>query len=56
MDVFKSFGSKLFGKAMKIVAKKGAEKRVTADATKTGKHVGKKAGDKIVKMLLLTMM
>ena len=47
MDVFKSFGSKLFGKTMK----KAAKKAVTAAATKTGEHVGKKAGDKIVQML-----
>ena len=51
MDVFKSFGSKLFGKTMKKAAKKGVEKAVTAAATKTGEHVGKKAGDKIVKTL-----
>ena len=51
MDVFKSVGSKLFGKTMKKAAKKGVEKAVTAAATKTGEHVGKKAGDKIVKML-----
>ena len=51
MDVFKSFGSKLFGKTMKKAAKKGVEKAVTAAATKTGEHVGKKAGDKIVQML-----
>ena len=50
-DVFKSVGSKLFGKTMKKAAKKGVEKAVTAAATKTGEHVGKKAGDKIVKML-----
>ena len=31
--------------------KKSAEKPVTAAATKTGEHVGKKAGVKIVKML-----
>ena len=49
-DVFKSFGSKLFGKTMKKAAKKGVEKAVTAAATKTGEHVGKKAGDKIVQM------
>ena len=47
MDVFKSFGSKLFGKTVKSAAKKA----VTAAATKTGEHVGKKAGDKIVQML-----
>ena len=51
MDVFKSFGSKLFGKTMKKAAKKGTEKALTAAATKTGEHVGKKAGDKIVQML-----
>ena len=51
MDVFKSIGSKLFGKTMKKAAKKGAEKALTAAATKTGEHVGKKAGDKIVQTL-----
>ena len=51
MDVFKSVGSKLFGKTMKKVAKKGVEKAVTTAATKTGEHAGKKAGDKIVQML-----
>ena len=51
MDVFKSVGSKLFGKTMKKAAKKGVEKAVTTAATKTGEHVGKKAGDKIVQML-----
>ena len=51
MDVFKSIGSKLFGKTMKKAAKKGVEKALTSAATKTGEHVGKKAGDKIVQML-----
>ena len=50
-DIFKSVGSKLFGKTMKKAAKKGVEKAVTAAATKTGEHVGKKAGDKIFQML-----
>ena len=50
-DLFKSVGSKLFGKTVKSAAKKGVEKAVTTAATKTGEHVGKKAGDKIVKML-----
>ena len=36
---------------MKKAAKKGAEKALVAAATKTGEHVGKKAGDKIVQML-----
>ena len=44
-------GKAMFGKTMKKAAKKGAEKAVTAAATKTGEHVGKKADDKIVKML-----
>ena len=51
MDVFKSFGSKLFGKTVKSAVKQGAKKAVTAAVTKTGEHVGKKAGDKIVQML-----
>ena len=51
MDVFKSFGSQLFGKTVKKAAKKGAEKALTAAGTKTGEHVGKNAGDKIVKVL-----
>ena len=51
MDVFKSFGPKLIGPTMQKAAKKGAEKAVTASVTKTGEHVGKKAVDKIVKML-----
>ena len=50
-DIFKSVGSKLFGKTIKSAAKKGVEKAVTTAATKTGEHVGKKAGDKIVQML-----
>ena len=50
-DVFKSVGSKLFGKTMKKAAKKGVEKALTTAATKTGEHAGKKAGDKIVQML-----
>ena len=50
-DVFKSVGSKLFGKTVKSAAKKGVEKALTTVATKTGEHVGKKAGDKIVQML-----
>ena len=50
-DLFKSVGSKLFGKTVKSAVKKGAKKAVTTAATKTGEHVGKKAGDKIVQML-----
>ena len=53
MDVFKNIGSKLFGKTMKQAAatKAAATKAVTTAATKTGEHVGKKAGDKIIQML-----
>ena len=51
MDVFKSFGSKIFGKTMKNAAKTAATKAITTAATKTGEHVGKKAGDKIIEML-----
>ena len=51
MDVFKSFGSKLFGTTMKKAAKTAATKAITTAATKTGEHVGKKAGDKITEML-----
>ena len=49
--MFKSVGSKLFGKTVKSAAKKGVEKALTTAATKTGEDVGKKAGDKIVQML-----
>ena len=44
MNVFKSFGSKLFGKT-------AATKAITTAATKTGEHLGKKAGDKMNEML-----
>ena len=51
MDVFKSFGSKLFGKTKKKSAKTAATKAITTATTKAGEHVGKKAGDKIIEML-----
>ena len=51
MDVFKSFGSKIFGKTMKKTAQKGIEKALVSAGTKTGEYAGKKAGDKIVQML-----
>ena len=51
MDIFKSFGSKLFGMTMKKAAKTAATKAITTAAAKTGEHVGKKAGDKIIEML-----
>ena len=43
MDVFKNIGSKIFGQTLK--------KATATAATKTGEHVGKKAGDKIIQML-----
>ena len=51
MDVFKSSGSKLFGKTMKKAAKTATTKAITTAVTKTGEHVGKKAGDKIIEIL-----
>ena len=51
MNVFKPFGSKIFGKTMKKAAKTAATKSITTATTKTGEHVGKKAGDKIIEML-----
>ena len=50
-DIFKSIGSKLFGKTAKEIAKKAATKAATSAATKTGEHIGDKAGDKIVQLL-----
>ena len=43
MDVFKNIGAKVFGQTLKKAAKTAA--------TKTGEHVGEKAGDKIIKFL-----
>ena len=51
MDVFKFFGSKLFGNTMKTTTKTAANKALTTAATKTGQHVGKKARDKIIKIV-----
>ena len=51
MDVFKNIGAKLFGQTLKKGAKTAANKAITTAATKTGEHVGKKAGDKIISML-----
>ena len=51
MDVFKNIGAKVFGQTLKKAAKIAASKAVTTAATKTGEHVGKKAGDKIIVML-----
>ena len=46
-DIFKSIGSKHFGKTAKEMTKKAA----TTAATKTGEFVGNKAGEKIVQLL-----
>ena len=51
MDVFKNIGAKVFGQTLKNNAKTAANKAITTAATKTGEHVGKKAGDKIISML-----
>ena len=51
MDVFKNIGSKVFGQTIKKAAKTAADKAITTAASKTGEHVGKKAGDKIISML-----
>ena len=54
-DIFKSIGSKLFGKTVKEMTKKAATtvatKAATTAATKTGEHLGNKAGEKIVQLL-----
>ena len=51
MDVFKNIGAKVFGQTLKKAAKTTATKAVTPAAAKTGEHVGKKAGDKIISVL-----
>ena len=51
MDVLKNIGSKIFGQTLKKAAKTAATKAVTTAVTKTGEHVRKKAGDKIIQML-----
>ena len=51
MDAFKNIGAKVFGQTLKKAAKTAANKAITIAATKTGEHVGKKAGDKIISML-----
>ena len=51
MDVFKNIGAKVFGQTLKKAAKTAADKAITTAASKTGEHLGKKAGDKIFSML-----
>ena len=50
-NIFTSIASKLFGKTTKELAKKGVKTAATKAVTKTGEHIGKKAGDKIVQLL-----
>ena len=50
-DIFKSVGSKLFGKTAKEMAKKGLKTASEKAVVKTGQHLGNKAGDKIIKLL-----
>ena len=54
MDVFKNIGSKVFGQTLKKAANTAADKAITTAASKTGEHLGKKAGDKIFSMLSKT--
>ena len=42
-DIFKSIGSKLFGKTAKEMIKKSATTVATKAATKTGEHLGNKS-------------
>ena len=51
MNVFKNIGAKVFGQTLKKAAKTAADKAITTAASKTGEHLGKKAGDKIFSML-----
>ena len=51
MDIFKTVGSKLFGRTAKDIAKKGATAAVTKAVSKRGEHIGNRAGDKIVQLL-----
>ena len=51
LDILKSISKKVFGQTVKNAAAKGATKAMTEASIKTGDYVGKKAGDKIVKLL-----
>ena len=50
-DIFKSVGSKIFGKTAKKAAESATKSAVKTAATTTSEHAGKKAGDKIVELL-----
>ena len=45
------YGEGVFGSLLKKAVKTAADKAITTAASKTGEHVGKKAGDKIISML-----
>ena len=51
MDVFRSVGSKLFGKTARELAKKGAKTAAEKAVTKTGHFASNKAGDEIIQLL-----
>ena len=51
MDIFKNICAKIFGDKMKKAATTATTKAITTVASKTGEHVGKKAGDKIIQMI-----
>ena len=50
-DVFKTIGTKLFGKTMKGAVKTATQNALQKAATKTGQYAGEKAGDKIIQLL-----
>ena len=50
-NIFTSIASKLFGKTTKELAKRGVKTAAKKAVTKTGEHIGNKAGDKIVQLL-----
>ena len=45
------YGEGVFVSLLKKAVKTAADKAITTAASKTGEHVGKKAGDKIISML-----
>ena len=50
-DVFKTIGTKLFGKTVKEAAKTATKIALQKAATKTGEYAGEKAGYKIIQLL-----
>ena len=50
-EAFKSIGRNIFGRTVKNAAKSAAKSAAKKAATTRGQYVGKKAGDKIVKLL-----